>query len=336
VTLSENVEAELLGVETAVSALGRKVAEQSTAIETVITTLIDRAQTAETKVTTLTKKVTDLEGQVAALQPAPAPAPTAPPTLYGASVGVEGWPAVANYETKVGKPAVIRTYAAGGIGKMLTTGASKYPGVPQVYGPKVIAAKLTDAAIVTELKNYDNLRKNMGGKLWLCIDPEHDRHIAKDGQYTMAAYTAEMKRWFDLAKAQVPGMVDWLWTNPTGYQASARFATYIKPVLPYIAGIAVDGYIFAKEGTLTQASTTDMTWAANYAKSNGKRFAMFEQGVEAGTNQAEQLKDMLAVVDATKPEVFVYWETYFSDGSLDCRLSTAAAKVLSDHIAAAA
>lgn len=292
--------------------------------------LLAEAVAAAAAKATLVARVDDLSAQLAkALAELAALKPAAMP--WGSSVGAEGWSAVSSYATKVSTPQAIRTYAAGGLNVMARACATKYPGVPQVYGPAAIG--LSDTQVVSALRELDGIRAaSNGGRMWVCPNPEHDRHIAKEATYTMAQFTAMLAQWFRLATENVPSMVKCLWVNPTGYSAAARFKTYVEPVLPYVAGIGVNGYSWQKEaGTATQASVTDATWSAKYARDHGKNFAMMEQGCEVGALQAKLMTDMLAVVTATKPDVFIYWESV--NGSIDSRLNPEAAAVLKAAIA---
>ncbi len=259
--------------------------------------------------------------------------PDSPPIRWGCTVGGGmargGWEAVTNYATKVATPAAIRTYNAA-FPKQVNDCLKKYPTTPIVIGPKTIGApdKLITDTLTLARKVLDQT-----GAVWITPNPEHDRHILKSG-WKLADVIAEFARWHRLADDT---MRQHLWANPTGAAAKSRFPVYVDPVLPYVAGIGVDGYTYAKEIS-AQASLTDTLWAKAYADKHGKRFGMMEQGVEYGdgspesaSRQASQLIDMLNLAVELRPEVFLYCDT---QGPIDSRLTDSAAATYKQYLAA--
>lgn len=332
--VAEKVAPEVEAVATAVATLRERIGAESASADGIVAGLLGTVADQQTEIGGQREELAARQAVIDELRRELAEL-TGPGMAVGASVGaVDGWGAIGSWATVTGMaPAAIRTYASGGFMAMFRNAVNRYPGVPQVYGPRVVMAKLTDATIVAALREFEAYRVKCDGRLWLVPDPEHDRHILKEGAYTMSQYVTEMARWHRLAAENVPGMVDCLWSNPTGYQAPSRFATYVEPVLEHVAGVAVDGYSFEKEsGKLTQASVTDSTYAASYVKARGKRWAMLEQGCEAGPGQVNNLRGMLAVVEQTQPEAFIYWHT--TDGTFDCRLSAEAGTYFASRMAA--
>lgn len=260
--------------------------------------------------------------------------PERPPILWGCTVGGgmgrPGWEAVTNYAVKVGAPAVIRTYNAS-FPKQVKDCLKKYPTTPQVIGPKTIG--WSDAQVLAALDVAAQV-KAQTGRVWICANPEYDRHIRKSG-WKLADVFAAYAQWHRVASAKHPGLVGDLWANLTGADAKGRFPGEVTPILPYIAGIGVDGYTYAKEIS-AQASLTDSLWAKAYADRHGKRFGMMEQGVEYGdggedaaTRQTAQLLDMLEVASMLRPEVFLYCDT---QGPIDSRLTDKAAAAYRQYI----
>lgn len=281
--------------------------------------------------------------------------------LWGMSYGTDGATAVDRGLQKVLVPAGIgepgqwctRTYAAGGPGAGIKHGANRYPGTPQVYGPKTMST--------------DKRQWNTWLAEWLALDPnldltpwpENDRHDIKksSGWTSMTDWIAMMECVHEVLRDDF-GRTDVLWANPTGWDIENRWNKYVEPVLGYVAGVAVDGYSYQKEwtspqakaeaefwvwestqdpeahlllstddptGGFTQATMRDAEFVAKKCRDSGKEFGGFEMGVQSGVYQDELLEVMLGGFgfihrNICPVEKFIYWETSMT--GLDCILSS--------------